>query len=457
MKYVFEKLIAGSWNRLATPAVRPTQGDLDLGAEVMDGQVTRRQVSIPQAKRSEHLVILGKTGQGKSYLLRHLAGQDIRDDRGFVYFDLHGDTTSFLLKRIAEEESRRRADLSTKLIVIEPADPIWSVGLNVLEHRPGEQIFVQIGEFADILKRRWGLDHLGPRTEELLRNTLHLLADNNLTLLETTNLLTNETFRAVCLQRATNLEVQSYFRSRYDQASEAMQAVLRDAILNKVSGFTADPRFRHILGQQRSTFSLLQALDSGYWVILNLDKGRLGEQAITLGSLLLTKLKNALFSRRRRQLTTLYCDEVQNLTSFGGIELLFSEARKFGVGVASANQFIDQFTPEMRAAIFSVGTHVAFQLSPQDAERVAASVDGGKRLAELLRNLPKRNLVVKSGHERWRLAVVPTIAEPRVDSTDLYNRSRARWARRKTDIEAEIRARQQDADRDTEEVLHEWE
>jgi len=158
MTYIFEKLIAGTWNRLAAPsAPRQGAGALDLGAEVIDGQVARRRVSIPQGKRPEHLAILGKTGQGKSFLLRHLACQDIEDDRGFLYFDLHGDTTSFLLRRIAQEENRRRADLSTKLIVIEPGDPEWSVGLNVLEYRPGEQVFVQISEFADILKRRWGL------------------------------------------------------------------------------------------------------------------------------------------------------------------------------------------------------------------------------------------------------------------------------------------------------------
>lgn len=458
MKQLLENLIAGTWNRLAAPTPPLVRsGALDFGAEVVDGELSRRRVSIPQQKRPEHLAILGKTGQGKSYLLRYLASQDIEADRGFIYFDLHGDTTFFLLRRIAHEERRRRADLSTKLVVVEPADAVWSVGLNVLEHRPGEQIFVQIAEFADILKRRWGLDHLGPRTDELLRNTLHLLSDNHLTLLETTTLLTNEAFRGVCLRRATNPEVQAYFRTRFDQASEAMQAVLRDAILNKVSGFTTDPRFRHILGQRRSTISLPDALDSGYWVILNLDKGRLGEQAITLGSLLLTKLKNALFSRRNRHLITIYADEVQNLTSFGGLETLFSEARKFATGVVSANQFMEQFTPEMRAAILSVGTHATFQLSPSDSEKIASAFDGGKRLAELLRNLPKRHLVLKSGHKRWQQAMVPTVEDTRVDFADLYNRCRARWARRRVDVEAEIRARQEDAGRGADEVLNEWE
>jgi hypothetical protein len=459
MTSFIENLLARTWNQLAAPSPdRPSREALDLGALVIDERATSGRVSIPQSKRPEHLAILGKTGQGKSFFLRHLATQDVRAGRGFVFFDLHGDTTPFLLHLIAQEEARRRVDLSTRLIVIEPGDPEWSIGLNVLEHRPGEEVFVQLAEFSEILKRRWQLDHLGARTEELLRNALHLLADNDLTLLELTALLTNAAFRAICLRRATNPEVESYFRARFDPATEAMQAVFRDAILNKVSGFTADPRFRHILGQRRSTFSLLEAIDGGYWVILNLDKGRLGEHAATLGSLLLTKLKNALFSRRRRSLVTFYCDELQNLVTFdSGLDALFSEARKFAVSVVSANQFLEQYPPQMRAAILAVGSHIFFRLSSTDADRIASALDGGKRLGEILKNLPKRHMVVKSGHERWRRALVPNVGEPPADYTSLYNRCRARWARRRTDIEAELRTRHQHATRSPDEVLDAWE
>jgi hypothetical protein len=167
-------------------------------------------------------------------------------------------------------------------------------------------------------------------------------------------LLTSATFRAACIQRVQNTEVLSYFQTRFD-TREAMQGVYREAILNKVSGFTTDQRFRHILGQQRSTFSLLDAMKRGRWVILNLDKGRLGEQASPLGSLLLAKLKNALFARRRRSLFTLYCDEIQSLVAYdAGLDTLLSEARRFGISVVSANQFLEQYPPQMRAAIQSL-------------------------------------------------------------------------------------------------------
>src|SRR5713226_4278149 len=319
----------------------------------------------------------------------------------------------FLLRLVAAEERRTRIDLSEKLIVIEPGDSEYSVGLNVLESGGGQESYVQLAEFAQILKARWHLDSFGARTEELLRSGLQVLADNNLTLLELSPLLSNAAFRATCLHRVQNTEVVSYFQTRFDTRSEAMQGVYRDAILNKVSGFTTDQRFRHILGQQRSTFSLLDAMDRGQWVIVNLDKGRLGEQASTLGSLLLTKLKNALFARRRRQLFTLYCDEIQNLVAYdAGLETLFSEARKFGVSVISANQFLEQYPPQMRAAIMAVGTHVFFQLSALDADKITSALDGGKRLAEVLKNLPKRHMVVKSGSYRPQEVLIPNVAEP---------------------------------------------
>jgi len=364
----------------------------------------------------------------------------------------------FLLRLIAAEERKRGTDLSEKLIVIEPGDPEFSVGLNVLEAQAGPQSYVQLAEFAQILKARWHLDSFGARTEELLRNALHVLADNDLTLLEILPLLTHAAFRAACLHRVQNGEVSNYFRTRFDTRSEAMQGVYRDAILNKISGFTTDQRFRHILGQQHSTFSLLEAMDRGRWVILNLDKGRLGEEASTLGSLLLTKLKNALFARTRRQLFTLYCDEIQNLVAYdAGLDTLLSEARKFGICVVSANQFLEQYPAQMRAAVMAVGTHVFFQLSSIDADKMANSLDGGKRLAELLKNLPKRHMVIKSGSHRPQEVLVPNVADPGGDYADLYNRCRARWARRRTDIEAEIRQRQQQANRRTEEVLNDWE
>jgi hypothetical protein len=203
---------------------------------------------------------------------------------------------------------------------------------------------------------------------------------------------------------------------------------------------------------------LSERIDRGQWLVLNLHKGKLGEQAATLGSLFLTTIKNALFSRKKRELFTLYCDEIQNLVSFGsGLDTILSEARKFGVSVVSANQFLDQYTVEMRSTILAVGTHIFFQLSSPDAQQIATALDGGKSLAEVLKNLPRRHMVIKTSYERWCEGVVPTLTEPKIDFSDLYRRCRARWGRKRSEVEQEIAHWQAVVTRSSSDALHDWE
>src|SRR5215510_10413861 len=133
MSFLFEKLIANFWNR-ATRLFKPRlTGGLVLGRIVVDGRVTKLRYFLPQLKRAEHLVILGKTGQGKSFLILFLCLQDIRSGRGFVIFDPHGSLIPLILQAIAFEEKRTGKDLSSQVIVIEPANQVWSIGFNPLE------------------------------------------------------------------------------------------------------------------------------------------------------------------------------------------------------------------------------------------------------------------------------------------------------------------------------------
>lgn len=458
MKNFIEQLIAAMWNRLRwrTRGVRQETKSLDLGFRVVDGQVTRSLLGLSRSRRERHLVAVGRTGTGKSRFLQYLMLQDIEADHGFLCFDFHGDITPFLLQWISARERRLHRHLDDKLIVIEPADPVYSVGFNPLERETTD--FVLIAEFAALLKLRWGLDHFGARTDELLRNALFVLSANHLTLLELAPLLTHDGFRARCLKNVSNVEVRQYFETRFDQASEAMRATMREPILNKTSAFTADPHFRHIVGQAHSTFSIREAMDEGHIVLVNTPKGQLGEQAITLASLLFTMTKNALFNREKRSLFTVYCDEIQNLVAYGnGIETVLSEARKFGVAIVSANQFLDQYPAEMRAAILAVGTQVFFQLSSMDSTQVSQALDGGKALAERLKNLPQRHCIVKSASDRWTEVEVPTVREAKVDFTDLLNRSRLMRGRMRAHIERDIRERQASINRSADQVLHEWE
>ncbi len=456
MLNLLEKLVTSIWNHLQGRRGKGEPSGIVLGFSVADDAVTSRRMGLSLTRRTMHIAVLGKTGSGKSSLLRFMAQQDIRAGRGFVYFDQHGDTTPFLLSTIAAEESKREQELHEKLIVIAPADTEFSVGLNPLEQV--EVNFVRVAEFAQVLKRRWGLEHFGARTDELLRNTLFVLSANGLTLLELAPLLTHAAFRASCLKKTSNIEVRQYFESRYNQASEPMQATMREPILNKTSAFTADPSFRHIVGQPESTFSVTEAMDEGHWIIANLEKGRLGEQSLTLGSLLFTIVKNALFSRTKRTLFTVYVDEVQNFLAYDtGIETVLSEARKFGVSVVSANQYLSQYPDEMRAAILSVGTHIFFQLSPVDATQIAQALDGGKYLAERLKNLPPRHFVVKSSADHWAQGCTPNVVDPQVSFEGLLNRARVHRGRPRAVVEAEIAERHAALTQTSDEVLHDWE
>jgi energy-coupling factor transporter ATP-binding protein EcfA2 len=448
-----ENIIVAIWNRLIERRreARSGGGSLELGYRVTDGRPTRSRVTLTSRERMRHLVVLGKTGSGKSYLLRHMSEQDIERNRGFIYLDLHGDATPFLLRRINARERREHHHLSDRLILVDPADPIISVGLNPLEQDTPD--FVAIAEVAEILKRHWGLDHFGARTDELLRNALYVLSANHLTLIELTPLLADSNFRSTCVAKVENSEVREYFDLRYDQQSAAMQATMREPILNKTSAFTADPKFRHIVGQEHSSFSFREAMDQGQWIIVNLAKGRLGAQALTLGSLIFTMVKNALFARTTDRLSTIYCDEVQNFVAQANeIETVLAESRKMNTGFVAAHQFMDQLPAEMRAALLSVGTHAFFQLSSQDAVHVSQSLGGGRSLTEQLKNLPQRHAIVKAGGEDWAEIRVPTLEDPPVDYTDLLNRVRYTRGRVRAHVERDIALRRKTR-RDAEEEL----
>jgi len=427
-----------------------------LGWLLVDDHVTKEPVAISRPFRTQHVVIVGKSGFGKSTEIGSAMSQDVGAGRGFLTLDHHGDNTPRIFRAVAREEQRVGEDLSSKLIIIDPTDPEYSPGFNPLEG-PTEHRFRQASEIAVLLKNRFDLTSLGARTEELVRNVIHLAADAGLTLVDIAQILTDEAFREAALRQVTNEEVRSYFIERYARASEQFQATIREPVLNKLSAFVGNPAFRHVLGQRHSTFSLLEAMDRGYWVAIPANLGKLGPEAATFTGLILTWLRTAFFRRNQRTLFTIYADEVQNLLVHAqALESLLSESRKFSIGVVTANQFLEQHPPEVRAALLSAGSFVLFRLSAPDAEKFATYFDGGKRLAELLKNLPQRHVVVKTGDQHWQQAVIPRIEDPEIDYSDLYRRCRLRWMRPRAQIEAEIRERHQRAAHSREE-FNDWE
>jgi len=435
MPNIVEYIFVNGWNRLSQSRKPKLQGGLPLGQIVLEEEVTNRSYFVPTLVRTRHMVISGMTGSGKSFQILNIAEHDIEAGRGLGLFDLHGDLIPPLLHFIAS-----RGIDPARVILVDPTSRESAVGMNPLEAANDQSRFLQVAEITRNLADKW--EFKGARTEELLRNALFVLSVNGLTILETAILLSNSDYRARLLNNVSNSDVREYFELRFDGLSEAMQATMREPVLNKLSEFTADPHFRYILGQRESTFSFDDALEDGKIILVNINKGALGIHALTFGSLVLAKLKTAIFRRQKRALYSVFADEIQNLASADtDFDVLFSEARKFGVGIVTANQFSAQLPQKLRSAVQAVGTRIFFQLSPEDANQVSQDIDGGRSMAERLRNLPARNFIVKSGNHKAYECVTPDVIAETAPIRELVERSNALYANSRVEVERDILSR----------------
>jgi DNA helicase HerA-like ATPase len=232
-----------------------------------------------------------------------------------------------------------------------------------------------------------------------------------------------------------------------------MQNMYREPLLNKLSAFVGDPCLRRILGQTRSTVNFRQAMDQGKWVLLNLSKGQLKENIHLLGTLFLTKMKQAALSRidtpeHTRRPFFVFIDEVQNFIGGGDLNSLTSELRKFHVGLTMAHQTLDQLPRELRSVILgNVGTEIFFRLSHHDASQISSEMDPKekylieKRLIDL--QVGQAYLKVK-GQQRPRL--LKTLHVPSIHVSDealerVKQASFRRWATPIAEVEKEIEAR----------------
>jgi energy-coupling factor transporter ATP-binding protein EcfA2 len=445
-----ENQLVNLFNRATAPTKKPLTGGLLLGHIVGENGITQQPYYLPTVDRAKHIAILGKTGSGKSFLIRHLAQTDIRAGRGFLLFDLHGDLIPDLLKFAASLGID-----PARIVLIDPTSKEWAIGLNPLEATDESDRFRQVTGVTRTFTERWNFT--GARTEELFRNALLVLSENGLTLLEVAPLLTNDNYRAALLKKVTNADVREYFELRFNPLSDAMKATMREPVINKLTELTADPHFRFILGQRNSTISFDRIMQDGLIALVNLNKGTLGPHALTLGSLIYGKAKSAIFRRGKRDIFTIYADEIQNLVAADtDFEVLFSEARKFGVSIVAANQFHAQLPAPMRSAMQTIGTHIYFQLSPEDAEQVARDLSGGKGVAEKLKKLSARHFIAQQGNNRPYEVRMPEVLPAKASAFDLYAASNALYASRRVDIERDILARRPQTSV-RKEALHDWE
>jgi hypothetical protein len=330
----------------------------------------KKRFGIKQKNRASHIYILGKTGTGKSTLLKNMAISDIRRGEGLALIDPHGDLVKDILNFIPKKRLK-------EVIYFNPEDTDYPVAFNPLEEvSPNYRHLVSSG-LISVFKKIW-YDFWGPRLEHILRYALlTLLESPESTLLDLPRLLTDKEFRKEILARVKNREVKDFWFSEFEKYSFWLKSEAVSPILNKVGQFLASAPVRNIIGQRRNTFSLRKVMDEGKILLCNLAKGRIGEDSSSLlGAMLVTKIWLSSLSRadipeEKRRPFYLYVDEIQNFLTLSFSDIL-AEARKYGLNLILSNQYLFQLDKRVKAAIFgNVGTIITFRVGVEDAKYLA--------------------------------------------------------------------------------------
>ncbi len=325
---------------------------------------------IKEQDRCGHMYLIGKSGTGKSTLLRNLVISDIRNGHGLALIDPHGDLVEDILDHIPPERIK-------DVIYFNPADLAYPVGFNPIAEVSQDYRPLVASGLLGVFKKVW-LEFWGPRLEHILRYTLLTLLDYpGTTLLDVTCLLTQPAFRKEAMFFVNNPDIRDFWRSEFDRYSDRFRTEAISPILNKFGQFAVSAPLRNTLGQAQSAFRFRQVMDEGRIVLCNLAKGKIGEDTSTLlGSMLVSQMQLAAQSRgnipeQLRRPFYLYVDEVHNFLTLSFADIL-SEARKYGLHLVLAHQYINQLDPKIRSAIFgNAGTLLAFRVGAEDAQYLA--------------------------------------------------------------------------------------
>jgi hypothetical protein len=339
------------------------------------------------------MYVIGKTGTGKSTLLKTLMLQDIAAGEGLALFDPHGDLVEEVVSRVG---SNRQSDLV--YLNVPDTSEIWH--FNPFAGIPTERHALAASGMVEVFKKLWP-DDWGPRLEHLLRNVVFALLDTpGATFGDIPRLLTDRDYRMAIVRKVGNEVVRLFWEKEFAGYSPAFRAVVTAPLLNKVGAFLSDPRLHAILTGERSSFDLRQIMDEGKILLVNLAKGRIGEgPAALLGSLLvshlsLTGLARADRPQEERRDFYLYLDEFHTFATLT-LATMLSELRKYRLNLILAHQYLSQLESEVRDAVFgNVGTFISFRVGALDAPTVAREL-APKFEAEDLLSLPNFSVYLR--------------------------------------------------------------
>lgn len=395
--------------------------------------------------RTRHVYVIGKTGMGKSTMLENMAVQDIQNGEGMCFIDPHGKTADLLLEYVPQERIR-------DVIVIAPFDTEYPISFNVLESVDPQRRHLVVSGLMSTFKKIWE-DAWSARMEYILTNTLlALLEAPNTTLLGVNRMLSDKEYRKEIISHVNDPSVKNFWVKEFANYTERMAAEAVPAIQNKIGQFTANPLIRNMIGQPQSSFNFRSAMDERKIVIINLSKGRIGDENMKLlGGLLVTKIYLSAMSRadvpdRASKLLPnfyLFVDEFQNFANASFADIL-SEARKYKLNLTIAHQYIEQMDEIVRPAVFgNVGTMVAFRVGATDAELLEKEFSPVFMLEDLV-NLGFAQIYLKLmidglSSQPFSATTLPPIAHPNVSYVeDILAASREQFSRPRAEVEEEI-------------------
>jgi hypothetical protein len=406
----------------------------------------QQKFGIKRRDRGRHMYIIGQTGAGKSMMLELLALSDIYHNEGFAIIDPHGDFATDMLKYIPEHRLK-------DVVYLNPADRDFPMAFNPMEITDLAIKDHISSELVGVLKRMF--ESWGPRLEYILRYTILALLDyEGATMLDITRMLNEKDFRKRVIQDIKDPVVRSFWVTEFASWNEKFASEAVAPVLNKVGAFVANPLVRNIVGQQKSAFNIRQIMDEGKILIVNLSRGQVGEDnAAILGALMVTKIQLAAMSRAdipldKRRPFYLYVDEFQNFAT-DSFAVILSEARKYGLNLTVANQFMAQMADAVREAVLgNVGTIVSFRVGPEDSPTLAKYFEPVFEALDITRlhNQHVFTSMIIDGEKALPFsAKTLRMPDPENDLTAaIIEQSRARFASKRTEVEDDIRARTDD-------------
>ncbi len=349
----------------------PTSG-LYLGKSIYRG--AERPIYLSPEDRMRHMYVLGRTGTGKTEFLKSMILQDMREGKGLCFLEPHGDAIDELLELVPPERAE-------DVIVFDPADSQRPMGFNLLEVQSEEEMHFVSSAIINLMYKLYDPHKtgiVGPRFEHTVRNAILTAAViPGATFIEVVRIIQNAKYVQELLPKVKDPIVKRFWTEQIAQTSDFHKSETLDYIVSKFGRFITNKLIRNIIGQAKSSFSFREVMDQKKILFLKLAKGLLGEEdANFLGLILVPKILAAALSRQEverasREPFYFYVDEFQNFATPDFAQIL-SEARKYGLSLTVANQFVSQIEEEVKNAIFgNVGTMVVYRMGVADANVMA--------------------------------------------------------------------------------------